>query len=259
MGYVSNNEEKLLQFSSIDKDEFANFNNERIIKQFELVQKFYTRDTETAGETVRELLQLLTESRLPDYLNNLLVYGLLDIFLLYSMHFIPLEGYTSEDIINLNDISKILNLTSKEDIKNYFLKLYERVENFENTLKNQSKMGIVLDYINENFTNPQLTLSTIAKKFNLNNTYISNMFKKEFGYNILEVIHMKRISESKHLLEDTDLSISQISESVGYYSHRTFSNTFKRLERVTPTEFRIDKINFKNSIAGKNHEKNYNK
>jgi AraC-like DNA-binding protein len=48
-----------------------------------------------------------------------------------------------------------------------------------------------------------------------------------------------RIEKAKDLLENTDTSISEISELIGFQSIHYFSRYFKKKENCTPTEYRI--------------------
>lgn len=130
--------------------------------------------------------------------------------------------------------------------KNYFHQKRSDWNQILNTDDNKLYCIVVGDIPGDiNFKDPHLTVNGIAEKFQLNTTYVSNMFKKEVGYNILQLIHIKRVEESKDLLENTELSISEISVRVGFYNHRTFSSIFKRVEKVTPSEFRQMKKTFK--------------
>ena len=72
----------------------------------------------------------------------------------------------------------------------------------------------------------------------MNNSYLSKVFKKSFGVGVLEYINKLRIEKSKQMLIDTNLSLLQISESIGYISDITFIRIFKRYEGTTPGKFR---------------------
>jgi AraC-like DNA-binding protein len=54
----------------------------------------------------------------------------------------------------------------------------------------------------------------------------------------MQYITTKRISYAKKLLQETDLTASAIGEACGYKDHVLFFKAFKKLEGITPTEYR---------------------
>lgn len=94
------------------------------------------------------------------------------------------------------------------------------------------------DYIDKNYTNPDLGLYMIADTFGINESYLSKMFKKEFNIGLLNYINKVRIEKSKNLLAVKTLNIAQISKDVGYISDITFIRVFKRYEGTTPGRYR---------------------
>ncbi len=229
-------------------EEFEVFTNERIQKQFQIVKQLIEGDLESADQSISELLGLIQRSLLPNHVKKQVVYGFLDILMFKIQHLsLPKEGIRKEDLLSFSEINNMLTTNDFLEIENMLLVIYRRIIEFENHLKNSSKMKEVLNYIDTNYRDPELSLNSIAQNFELNHTYVSNTFKKEFGYNILELIQIRRITEAKYLLENTKLSVSEIAYKVGYYSYRTLSNIFKRLEKMTPTEFRELKENYKSN------------
>lgn len=225
---------------------FTEFNNARITNQFLLVKQMIEGDYERADRTVNELLGLLLNSSLPTPIANLVVYGLLDIFMFYTKHSpYNQKGFSKEWIFTFSEMNTVITSENRTEVQSLLLEFYHRIKEIENTRKNKSKIGEIFDYIGKNFRDPQLTLTSLAETFQLNHTYISNIFKKEYGYNVLEIINSKRVTEAKDLLENTNLSVSKIAKEVGYYSYRTLTTSFKRIEKMTPTEFRELKKNFK--------------
>jgi len=94
------------------------------------------------------------------------------------------------------------------------------------------------EYIDQNYADPNLGLYMIADHFGMNNTYLSKIFKNEFNIGVLEYINKVRIEKAKQILIDTDQSILQVSQAVGYLSDITFIRVFKRYEGTTPGRFR---------------------
>ena len=83
-----------------------------------------------------------------------------------------------------------------------------------------------------------LTLDQLAKEGRMNKYYLSHTFKREYGISPINYLISKRIEESKYLLAETDLSMSQIAQMLGFSSLSYFSQTFRKSQSVSPIEYR---------------------
>lgn len=83
-----------------------------------------------------------------------------------------------------------------------------------------------------------LTLSEICKAKHYSLAYASNKFKAETGMTFTEYVQKKRISESCILLLETDMSIIDIANAVGYSNIRFFNRIFKDITHTSPRQFR---------------------
>lgn len=101
---------------------------------------------------------------------------------------------------------------------------------------NQS-VALVKHYINHNFEN-DITLGFLAKIASINKYYLAHRFKEDVGMSPIEYLTQIRINAAKTLLETTDFTIAVISETSGFSSQSLFSQTFRRLENQTPSEYR---------------------
>ena len=92
-------------------------------------------------------------------------------------------------------------------------------------------------YIDQHFKET-LTLDQLAEEAHMNKFYLSHAFKQEFGVSPINYLISCRIEESKYLLAETDLSISQIAQLLNFSSPSYFSQVFRRTQAVSPVEFR---------------------
>ena len=83
-----------------------------------------------------------------------------------------------------------------------------------------------------------LTLEQLAEEGHMNKFYLSHAFKREYGVSPINYMISRRIEESKYLLAETDLSMSQIAQLLGFSSLSYFSQVFHRTQSVSPKEYR---------------------
>lgn len=97
--------------------------------------------------------------------------------------------------------------------------------------------------INENLNNPELNIDFLTDKMAMSRTSLYNKIKALTGIGANDYINRIRIEKAVQLLTDTQLSITEISEEVGFTYQRYFSTAFKQIKGVTPTQFRSDQKN----------------
>lgn len=81
------------------------------------------------------------------------------------------------------------------------------------------------------------SLTVIAREVRLHPTYLSRLFKDEVGENITRYIHSQKMEEAKNLIANTDHSISEIAEMLGYSSLAYFSKVFRTTTQTSPRNF----------------------
>jgi AraC-like DNA-binding protein/ligand-binding sensor protein len=84
----------------------------------------------------------------------------------------------------------------------------------------------------------QITLRDVARTVNASTFYFCKMFKKATGLTFTEYLSLVRISKAKNLLLNPNLRISEIAYQVGFESLTHFNRVFKKLNGVSPTEYR---------------------
>lgn len=97
--------------------------------------------------------------------------------------------------------------------------------------------GVVKRYIDANYKR-DITLDMLSEISHMSKYYLIHDFQRFAGLSPIKYLNARRIDESKALLESTDYSISQISESIGFSSPSYFSQVFKKLVGVSPADYR---------------------
>ena len=82
------------------------------------------------------------------------------------------------------------------------------------------------------------TLDSLAEEAHINKYYLSHAFKQEYGISPINYMNYRRIEESKYLLAETDLSLTQISQLLGVSSLSYFSQVFRKTQASSPLEYR---------------------
>lgn len=83
-----------------------------------------------------------------------------------------------------------------------------------------------------------ITLESLATQYFYSKSYLQKQFKKYIGISPLEYLTQTRITEAKKLLRATNISITKISEQVGFHDSGYFIQVFRNEENVTPLKYR---------------------
>ena len=93
-------------------------------------------------------------------------------------------------------------------------------------------------YIRKLYTEA-INLSELAAKYHFNHSYMTRLFKKLKGQTPIKLINSLRMADAKEMLKKEELSIREISETLGFTDQHYFSRTFKEATGVTPKEYRM--------------------
>ena len=114
----------------------------------------------------------------------------------------------------------------------------------ENSLDktNSSQFKASLKHIHSFFAS-KISVPYLASLENLSNSRYVTAFKKQMGKSPNEYIIELRLQFAKSLLDNTNISIKQVSEHVGYNDQYFFSRLFKKHIGISPQEYRKRKNN----------------
>ena len=103
--------------------------------------------------------------------------------------------------------------------------------------RSSRECDLVRRYIDNHFKE-NLTLDQLAQMAHLSKYYLVHAFRREFGASPISYLIGRRIEESRFLLRETDHTLSLIAEILGFSSLSYFSQCFRRVEGVSPMEYR---------------------
>ena len=159
--------------------------------------------------------------------------------------FIILSSYDNfkyaQEAIKLNVTRYLLKPVNEKELKEAILTCIDDFENNltnnQSTKSNTNHKQNIIDYINHNYSNPDLDTKTIEEHFNISKSTIFKIMKEITDKSLIEYITMIRIRQAIKLLP-TDLSFKEISYRVGYTDPYYFSRIFKKNTGYTPTEYK---------------------
>lgn len=105
------------------------------------------------------------------------------------------------------------------------------------SIKYRQDISDIIDYINTNYKN-KLTLKMIADHFEMNESYLSRMFKNETGKNLIYFINELKMKKALELLSEPHMMIKEASSLVGMDDQFYFNKVFKKFYGISPSEFR---------------------
>ena len=88
------------------------------------------------------------------------------------------------------------------------------------------------------YGNDMLSLESISDRVNLNSSYFSALFKKNCSIGFAEYLQDIRINNAKKLLAESNLTIAETAQRVGYRDPKHFAKIFKKTCKIKPNEFR---------------------
>ncbi len=84
----------------------------------------------------------------------------------------------------------------------------------------------------------RVTIETLSKQYLINPTTLKSAFKAVYGTSLAAHIKKHRMEQAAKLLRETDMSIAEIAQAVGYDSQSKFTTAFKAFFQVLPREYR---------------------
>lgn len=105
------------------------------------------------------------------------------------------------------------------------------------TAAKKQNLQNIKEYLDAHYAE-RITLDGLAERFYINKYYLARVFKEQFGTSVNSYLLQLRITHAKRLLRFTDWSVERIGQECGMNDANYFSRIFKKIEGVTPGEYR---------------------
>ncbi|MCM3750002.1 AraC family transcriptional regulator [Paenibacillus pasadenensis] len=112
----------------------------------------------------------------------------------------------------------------------------ERIQ-YSNTPSAMEIGSKLLDYVNRNFTESDVSLKTLAAMIGMSVSSVSKTFKEVAGVNFYDYLSRLRMERAKELLRESGCDMEQIASTVGYENVYSFKRAFARYEGIKPAEY----------------------
>lgn len=149
-------------------------------------------------------------------------------------HLRDLQNETDSEFQTRNILSETWNLLIKE--------LQENPGNHNITGTDQTnRLRSMIAYINQYYSE-KIALAEIAKAASVSEREASRCFKKNIGQSPMEYLIQYRLNQSKKLLLETNMTITDICQQCGFSDSAYFGKVFRKSYGMTPSEYRSSSI-----------------
>lgn len=94
-----------------------------------------------------------------------------------------------------------------------------------------------LRYIDRNYLEIE-SIKEISEKLSYSEYYLAHVFKEKIGMSIKQYITEKKIAEACNLIKNSNLSVNEIAEKLGYSNAHSFSRNFKKITGLSPSAYK---------------------
>jgi len=217
----------------------SNLNLPPYQREGELISRVRLGDRVGAREIINELLGEV----LFDHPSNpeILKVKILELVTVLSRAAVE-AGADLEDILGLRYklVNELASIQDQDELCRWIVRVMDRLLDGiyrSKSLRPEGHLKKALDYVNSNFAEP-LSLRKVASQAFMSPFHFSHILKEEMGLTFVEYLTRVRIRRAKQLLLSTNRSISRIALDVGYRDQSYFTKVFRKVEGITPTDFR---------------------
>ena len=136
--------------------------------------------------------------------------------------------------------TKLTKFDSLEEICGWFVSICRKIIVYrrESEQFKERYYDSIQKVIAENYRNGDLDLSFVASQVGLSYSHLRKKFKEYFDSSFTDYVNRLRIASAKALLADSDATVEQVSEQSGFNSYQSFCRVFKKMEGITPGQYR---------------------
>jgi YesN/AraC family two-component response regulator len=96
----------------------------------------------------------------------------------------------------------------------------------------------IKQFVLDHYDNVNLNISLIGETFSMKSTYLSKLFKDQSGESLSDYMSRVRIEHVKRLLREEKATLQEVAGRCGFNDMNTFMRTFKKMEGITPGQYK---------------------
>lgn len=200
-----------------------------------------------------EYLENLEENTIDEF--EKFIKSVPEYFIKYKFNFKQVVLFRNSLVYKINLMSKnmindeYVSVLSEEDIvteygtlenmcMEFLIMVKEILEGTSTTYtESEDVFEKILKYLNNSYY-INISLEELGKQFNVSVSYICKHFKEKLDTTYLEYLKSIRIIHAKRMLKNSNLSVTEIAEMVGYTDYYYFNKVFKAQTGYTPKQYK---------------------
>ena len=134
-----------------------------------------------------------------------------------------------------------MQMESPEELEQCLLEMCEKLRKTvqqERQASTKSFVSKAVEYVQENYSDKNITIESICKELGVSAAYFSTILKKETGKTFINFLTDYRMEKAVELLMTTSDKTYIIAEKVGYADPNYFSYAFKKQYSMSPSKYR---------------------
>lgn len=197
-----------------------------------LISDIHAGNKETAAKTTACILQDVLENQ-PEYFSSTCL------LILSGVTFI-LHEYKQDAAALTNPLMQSLAQEDTAKTTEYLTACVNRAGDVISAAhrdRTNALVGSIREYISQHYCEP-IGLAEASRYVGRNPSYISRLIREHTGVSFTQLLTDKRMQEAKHLLKETNLKVSEISDRIGYANVRYFTRVFKTVMHMSANDYR---------------------
>ncbi|WP_416147697.1 response regulator transcription factor [Salipaludibacillus sp. HK11] len=193
-----------------------------------------TLDEDVMEEVILKWINIFTAKKYhPDEVKSLIHSVLINVSIRYQYLY---QLHSDKAKVLHSQVNAISNITQ---IKDYMYKFMEDIIHYlgTETVTQHEEIIKAKLYVEENI-DKKIRMEDASNHLYMNSSYFSRLFRKETGMTFTEYVTKTKVEKSKTYLIETDLTVEEISNKLGYENTSYYIKLFKKYYATPPMEYR---------------------
>ena len=136
---------------------------------------------------------------------------------------------------------KLQSAGTIDEVHHLFLHLFDEIVDKLKMYSKERHEQLIYEikaFVEQNFGNASLSMNQVSDHVNMSAAYLGRLFKQITGISFTEYLTKFRLDTASELLRNTDMTVNDISNEVGFTNSSYFYIIFKKYMECTPNQYR---------------------